>query len=310
MALLAGAAFGADSPQPGAAPPTIAAAGQTNDTEQAEYRNILEADDDAQSEIERWISETQSFKGTAAWDPRGSLNNRIRQRLEPVAKAYRDFILRHPDHVPIRLAYGSFLNDSGSEDGALAQWEKARDLAPGNPAPYNNLADVYAHRGAYGKAFDCLEKAIELKPSEAVYRHNLASHILVLRAEAAAHYKITEAQAFDKAQALCREAVKLAPANFVYAAEYAQSFYGAPAPKFNEALAAWEAALRLAGDKLEREGIYIHFARLKIRLGRQEEARKDLDAITDPRLDTLKQSLLQSLTNTVPAPAVPALKPQ
>jgi tetratricopeptide (TPR) repeat protein len=307
LALAGAAAFGADSPKTNALAPKASrvesglSGAATNDPVQAEYRRVLEADDDAQDEVDRWISETQTFANKGVGDPRGTLKNRIRQRLEPVDKAYKDFILHHPDHVAIRLAYGSFLNDTGSEDEAVAQWEKARELDPKNPAPYNNLAPIYGSKGQMDKAFEYFEKAIELKPGEAVYCQNLADHITIFRQAATNYYHLTEPQAFEKALELYRKSMNLAPTNFVFATEYARSFYAAPSPRLKEALAAWESAFKLASDKLQRDGILVHLARIKIGLGRLDEARKDLDGITDARFDDVKATLCRSLTNTVPA---------
>ena len=76
-----------------------------------------------------------------------ALNRRIRDRFEPIRKAYDDFITRHPNHARARIAYGSFLNDIDDEDGAHDQWEKALELDPKDPAVWNNLANFYGHIG-------------------------------------------------------------------------------------------------------------------------------------------------------------------
>ena len=271
-----------------------------NDPVEEEFKIILTDDDAAQDEAEKWIRATDSYRDKGIGDPRTTLKNRLKQRFEPVGKAYKDFLQRHPDHTRARLAFGSFLNDTGDEDGALEQWGKARDLDPRNPAAWNNLGTLYGrHRSPVSKAFECFEKAIELKPDEPVYYQNLADHVYLFRMDATHYYHITESEVFDKVLRLYRQAIKLNLNNFVLATEYAQSFYGIQPPRLKEGLRAWEQALKLARTALEREGVLIHFARIKIALGRLDEARLHLDAITNESYATTKETLARNLTNAV-----------
>jgi len=55
-----------------------------------------------------------------------------------------------------------------------------------------------------------------------------------------------------------------------------------------EALKAWTNAFNLAGDEIEREGVQIHFARIKSMAHRFEEAQAHLNAVTNEMYATLK----------------------
>ena len=68
---------------------------------------------------------------------------------------------------------------------------------------------------------------------------------------------------FDKALALYQQAMKLDPENFPLATDYAQSYYGIRPLRTNDALVAWTNALNIARDDVEREGVYLHLARIK-----------------------------------------------
>jgi len=280
-----------------------------NDPVEKEYLQVLADDNDAQAEVDKWIRDSQAFGEKGAADPRSTLNSRITERFAPIKKAYETFLQKHPGHVRARLAYGSFLNDMRNEDGAVAQWEKARELDPKNPAAWNNLANFYGHSSPVKKAFEYYAKAIELNPKEPVYYQNFATTVYLFRKDAMEFYHISEAEVFDKALGLYRQALKLDPNNFVLATDYAQSFYTTKPPRFAEGLAAWEAALKIARDEVEREGVYIHLARIKWKLGRLEEARQHLAAVTNAmyavNVKTLTRNLNASLekakTNTPPA---------
>jgi len=282
----------------------------TNDPAEIEYRKILADDDTAQEEIQQWISEADAAREKGSNTPATPLRNRLRQRMEPVDKEYKDFIARHPGDARIRLAYGSLLTDMGDEDGAVEQWEKARELEPSNPAAWHNLATIYGeHRGPITKAFEYWDKAISLKPDEPLYYQSLADEVYCFRMDATNYYHITETEVFDKALGLYRQAMKLDPGNFVRCTEYAQSFYGIKPPRPDEALQAWEQALKLAHTELEREGVCNHLARIKLSMGRLEEARRHLDAVTNENFSSILRTLNRNLSNAVAKASSPTNAP-
>jgi len=290
---------------------------QLNDPAEREYLKLLELDDAAQAEVDRWIKENNEFKAQGAGVEAITLNARIEKRFEPVKKAYEDFLRRNPNHARARLAYGSFLNDIHEEEEAQAQWEKAREADPKNPAAWNNLANYYGHNGPVSNSFRYYAKAIELDPTESTYYYNLATTVYLFRRDATNFYNITEQQVFEKAMGLYRKALEFDPGNFVLATDYAQSYYGFD-PKltgnaeqdrkikqkhFEDAMAAWNEAFKLAGDDTERQGVLLHYARLQINADRFEEARKNLNGITNDMFKVTKQNLLRKLENRSKAAA-------
>lgn len=286
-----------------------------NDPVEREYLQLLALDDAAQTEADRWIREAKAFEAAGTPSPVDTLTARIEQRLAPVRKAYEDFLRRHPNHVRARLAYGSFLYEIHEEDEGVAQWLKAREIDPAHPAAWNNLANHYGHRGPVMKAFECYEKAIELQPNEPVYFQNLATTTYLFRRDAMEFYKLTEREVFDKALALYRKALQLDPTNFPLASDLAQTYYGIKPLRADEAIEAWNYALKIANDDIEREGVHIHLARVKLNSGRFAEAREHLNSVTNQMYTVLKTRLLRNLvqkeasalsTNATRAPASPA----
>lgn len=282
-----------------------------NDPVEREYQKLLELDDCSQEAVDKLIRDNEAFAAAGAPAPEGTVRARIRVHFAPVQKAYEAFLKQHPDHARARLAYGSFLNDIKDEDGAHDQWEKARQLDPKNPAAWNNLANYYGHNSPVTKAFDYYAKAIELNPNEPVYYHNFGTTVYLFRKDAMEHLKISEQQVFDKALDLYAKALQLDPQNFPLATDIAQTFYGIRPTRTEDALLAWNYALKLARDDIEREGVYVHFARLKLNAGRFDEARRHLDAVTNALYADLKKRVLRSLetkeaeargTNAPPAP--------
>ena len=275
--------------------PAVAAKG-TNDPVEVEFRGLMAADDDAQEEVERWIRENDEFAAKGAGTSAAGLNRRILERFEPVKKGYEDFLKRNPNHVRARVAYGSFLGDINDEEAAQVQLEKALELDAKDPVVYNNLAGIYGHIGPdVKKAFEYYAKAIELAPSEPLYYRNYATTVFMFRTDAKEYFKIDEQQVFDKAMGLYDKALKLDPKNFELATWVAQSYYGITPVRLEAALKSWTNALSLAANEAEREGVYVHLARLKLNAGRFEEARAHLNLVTNANFNDLKARLTRNL---------------
>jgi tetratricopeptide (TPR) repeat protein len=185
----------------------------------------------------------------------------------------------------------------------VAQLEKARGLDPKNPAVWNNLANYYGHEGEVTNAFAYYARAIELNPAEPVYYHNLGTTVYLFRKDAREFYHINEQQVFDKALGLYSNAIRLDPTNFPLASDVAQTYYGIRPLRTNDALQAWTNALSIARDEVEREGVYIHFARLETSIGRYDAARAQLAAVTNAEYADLKARLTRNLAEKEKAAA-------
>src|SRR4029453_2228484 len=94
---------------------------------------------------------------------------------------------------------------------------------------------------------------------------------------------------------LYSKALKLDPTNFPLASDVAQTYYGIKPTRTEDALKAWTNALSIANDEVEREGVYVHFARIKIHAGRLSEARAHLNSVTNEMYLTLKNRLARNL---------------
>lgn len=277
-----------------------------NDPTEKEYQQVMEQDDATQDQIQKWSQEAEDASRAGDPQPKLTLRARVSQQLKVVKKAYEAFLEKHPNHARARLAFGSFLNDTGEEEGAVEQWDKARVLDPSNPAAWNNLANYYGHRSPVKKAFEYYEKAIQLDPNESVYYWNFATTVYLFRPDAREYYSLAEQHVFDKALDLYRKALKLDPTNFVLATDYSESFYGTNPPRWQAGLEAWKDTLKLAHDEVEREGVYIHLARINIKLGLFDDARTKLNLVTNANYAILRHRLDLNLAQAMKGPATNA----
>lgn len=267
----------------------------TNDPAEQELQKLMMDDDAASDEVDKWIRDNDALAAKGAGESRAELNKRIRARLDIVRKGYEDFLFRHPSSAQGYMAYGSFLNDIGEEDEAKSQYENSRQLDPKNPAVWNNLANYYGENGPVTNAFAYYTEAIRLDPTEPVYFENFATTVYLYRKDAEEFYGITEKQVFDTALELYRKAIRLAPDDFSLSTDYAQSYYGIKPLRTNDALVAWTNALQIARDDNEREGVFIHLARIKIAAGYFAEAKAQLDAVTNTAFADIKKRLERNL---------------
>ena len=266
-----------------------------NDPAEVALHQVMVEDDAASDEVDKWIQDNNAFAANGAGIPKEELNQRIRARFDLVRKAYQDFLLKYPDSARGHLAYGTFLNDLGEEDAGAVEYEKSKTLDPKNPAVWNNLANYYGEYSPVTNAFAYYAKAIELNPTEPVYYQNFATTVYLFRHDATNFYGITEPQVFDKALALYRQAMQLAPNDLPLATDYAQSYYGIKPLRTNDALVAWTNALNITRNEVEREGVYIHLARIKLTIGRFDDARDDLNVITNSALADMRKRLERNL---------------
>ena len=273
------------------------------------FYEIMEKDNQARAEIDEWNLEEMD-KARKGEPPSPTLRARIRQRLEPVHDAYKDFMSRNPRHAGACLAYGSFLYELGEEEEAVEYWDKGRELDPENPAAWNNLANYYGHRGPIKKAFEYYQKAIDLNPQEPVYYHNFGTTVYLFRKDAKEYFEIDEQEVFNKAFQLYDKATALAPDDFLLASDVAMTYYGIQPPRYPQQIKAYEKALGLARDEIERQGIYIHLARIHINAGNPEQARTYLKQVDQEMYQPLKGRLEKKFDKQfgpLPEPPDPAL---
>lgn len=83
------------------------------------------------------------------------------------------WLTKNPKDAQGRFLKGSILTEEKKTEDAVRVFKAIIEDYPELPEPYNNLAVIYAAQGAYGRAKDELESAIQADPAYALAHENL-----------------------------------------------------------------------------------------------------------------------------------------
>jgi len=95
------------------------------------------------------------------------------------------------------LRLGGIYESNGNLRPALREYERARDMRPGDGRSYFGIANVQLRLGSPGDAEDGYKKAIELDPSTGVYFNNLAWVYIKMQRYTDAYSMATRGAALD-----------------------------------------------------------------------------------------------------------------
>jgi tetratricopeptide (TPR) repeat protein len=193
---------------------------------------------------------------------------------------YKHFLNDHPRHTRAMVAYGSLLYDQHREEEGIHWWEKAIAIDPNEAYAYNSLANDYGHNGRADKALLYYQKAIDLVPTEPIFRFNWATTCQMYRNESTKVYGWNKEEIFQHSLEQFRKARDLVPQDFEMASTYAETFYMMPKPDWQGAYDGWQFCLKQPLDDQQRQFVYANIARACIRLGRNDEATEWLAKLT------------------------------
>jgi len=107
---------------------------------------------------------------------------------------------RWPYHWPLYKALGELLFRTGRPEDAVQAYRKVVELTPDNHVGYNGIGTASFMLGDYASAIDAWTRSLELAPTAITYGNTGTSYFYL--------------QQFDRAAAMYRKAVRLAPEDF------------------------------------------------------------------------------------------------
>jgi tetratricopeptide (TPR) repeat protein len=226
-------------------------------------------------------------------DPRSSpaVIQRWEAQLKRLERDYQHFLHDHPRHARAMVAYGGLLYDEEDHDQGVRWWEKAIEVDPREAYAYNDLANVYGHEGHAAKALEYYQTAIDLAPTEPVFRFNWATTCQLFRKESRAVYGWDVNEIFQHCLEQFRAARDLDPQNYEFSSTYAETFYQLPRPDWPGAYEAWQFCLRQPLNDQQRAFVCGHLARVCIRLERIDEAKQWMSKLSGNDLAIIRRAL-------------------
>ncbi len=296
-------------------PSTVAAKPQTisvSDLAEREFARLKSEEEAALLELDLRVREPQTLPAAERAFHRLEANRDLIQRLSPLRQRLRDFLNRHPQHAPAWIAYGGLLTALSEEKEAITSLQRALELDGTRADAWNNLATLYGtmaveqRKGEFASvALGAYDKAIACAPHVALYHNSLAILISLFPMQAGEHYRSRPERMPALALNHFRKAGELDPGSFAFAADLAEAHLGLRPLRKADALAAWDAAHKLARTPQEVEWVHLQTALLELEDGRPDRAQEHLMKVTSPAYDKLKARIALALKGTSVKPSRP-----
>ncbi len=200
---------------------------------------------------------------------------------QKIEQNYLKLETQHPGSAAVKSTFAEFLWNAGKHQEAVAKWEAAERLEPGNPQVLVHLGSAFLEMGRVRQGSEYLHRAAEAAPEDPTLHYSAANALFMFRHELG----MTESQAFALATEHFRKASQLTPANPEYAQAYAEVFYSLPTPDWNLALEAWEHVRTLSPTP---DFALSHLARAHLKLGQDAAARECLEKMRSPEFAALR----------------------
>jgi len=243
------------------------------------------------------------------------LERDIKAAFARVVALYERYLKEHPDDARAHYGFGVLCYWEGEDERrAEAHWLRTIELDPGYDLAHNALAVHYADAGEPDKALKHISKALSLNPGVAMYHFNAATFYFNFRKPAMRMFGWDLGRCWQKVTSEYEEALRLAPGNYVFARDYAQSFYFAVhfkvEPDYSRAREVWGRALALAPSTWERVMVLTNLARVSCFVGDRDAARGYLDqALTLNPGNPVALRLQRKMAEDEPGPEPAAKRP-
>jgi tetratricopeptide (TPR) repeat protein len=222
-------------------------------------------------------------------------NGAFETQIEQLTREYESLLRDNPDYAEGFACYGYMLWKIGLRKQAVAILLKANDMDPENPMVKNELGNYLAEEGKPLEAVNYFLAAIKLYPKEPLYHYQLGTLLYEARDDFMKSGDWTRDSIDNAMLEAFRTAAELAPDRIEFTYRYAESLTDVRDPDWQAALKAWEGLESHAQSEIERETMRLKRANVLLDMGKDDDARKLLDTVTDAGLGAQKQMLVARL---------------
>ena len=216
----------------------------------------------------------------------------LKSKLREIELLWAEYIRKNPKDVHALILYGKFLRTIQDPLRAYETFKHADSINPNIAVVKQQLATYEGEIKEYNAAYKNLKKACELEPKTTVYHSQLADLLYLAGPTMIKNGDITADSCETETLNAYKTALSCDPKNKALALRYAQSFYNAKNPNWNDALSAWNKVIQLSPLIHEKDSARIHKGRVLIILNQPISAKKELDLATSKHKDPELLSLL------------------
>jgi tetratricopeptide (TPR) repeat protein len=220
-------------------------------------------------------------------------------QIEQVCRGYEELLRANQKFAAGYAAYGYLLGKLGQKKESISMLLKANELDPDQALVKNQIGNYLAEEGKPLDALPYFMAALKIAPDEPLYHYQLGTLLYEARDEFLKSGEWRQ-EAIDHAiHEAFRKAADLAPDRIEFTYRYAESFYHLEPPDWDAALKAWSTLELKAPTTVERETMRLHTANVLMKQGKNEEARRVVETITESALTKPKEKLVAQLNSAV-----------
>jgi tetratricopeptide (TPR) repeat protein len=112
-------------------------------------------------------------------DPLTGAVMNIREATPQAVSLYRQFVVRHPDHIPTLASLGKMLIQMGQAEQAIPFLNRALQLDHNQVETLNSLAVAHAVTGRQERALELLQRSVSTNPDHSLSWINLGQALEV-----------------------------------------------------------------------------------------------------------------------------------
>lgn len=216
------------------------------------------------------------------------------QKLERVSSVYRALVAHYPDDARSHAARAAWLWSLGEKQDAFIEWTASEKLDPNSASAANALGECSLAQGEAKAASDWFARSAALEPANAAYHFDLANVRFMFRHQL--DDPLRPGENLKLALAEFKRASALDPFNINYAQAYAETFYALEDPDWQEASRAWKHYREMTNSD---DFACVNLARVYIKLGQPDEARRFLEKVRLKTFAPVKAHLLKEINGTM-----------
>lgn len=241
--------------------------------------------------LERIYNKQQEVVGKLAANPEKYSDSEKERLLNNVLSQYQEFVYENPNYVYGYILYGKLLRQVGEREAANIAFVRANSLDPQIAVVKQQIGNYLVEEGDPVEAAAYFASAIDLDPTNALYRYQLGETLYIYRSELVELEGIPPEVYEEQMLEAFGDASRLAPDNRQFLMRYTEAFFDVSNPDWEMALANWNNLENSATDPVEVDIIRLQKARVLLAMDRDDEALAIARRVTRPSLQAAKAEM-------------------